>query len=164
MRAEDPRPEPDIEWPGLEVLARHCTEAGLIEKAAGLWGKAGRRSLARSAFAEAIEQLSRALDQIGALPATPALRSEQIKLQVASIAPLEHEVTNSGSDRAQLANIASQAKSVLGVDSLEAVADRGYFSGEEMCLLTLTCLCCRTRKRPGKFPGLIVFKDEWRDQ
>ena len=29
-----------------EILARHCTEAGLIEKAAGLWGKAGQRSLA----------------------------------------------------------------------------------------------------------------------
>jgi hypothetical protein len=42
---------------------------------------------------------------------------------------ITHEVTNSGSDRAQLANIASQAKSVLGVDSLEAIADRGYFSG-----------------------------------
>ena len=34
-----------------------------------------------------------------------------------------HEVTNSGSDRAQLANVASQAKEVLGVDELEAVAD-----------------------------------------
>ena len=45
---------------------------------------------------------------------------------------ITHEVTNSGSDRAQLANIASQAKSALGVDSLEAVADRGYFSGEEI--------------------------------
>ena len=43
-----------------------------------------------------------------------------------------HEVTNSGSDRAQLANVASQAKAVLGVDKLEAVADRGYFSGEEI--------------------------------
>ena len=32
-----------------ELLARHCTEAGLIEKAAGLWGKAGQRSLDRSA-------------------------------------------------------------------------------------------------------------------
>ena len=32
-----------------EILARHCTEAGLIEKAAGLWGKAGQRSLERSA-------------------------------------------------------------------------------------------------------------------
>jgi transposase/macrodomain Ter protein organizer (MatP/YcbG family) len=43
-----------------------------------------------------------------------------------------HEVTNTGSDRAQLANIASQAKEVLGVNELEAVADRGYFSGEEI--------------------------------
>jgi transposase len=43
-----------------------------------------------------------------------------------------HEVTNVGSDRAQLANIASQAKEVLGVDKLEAVADRGYFSGDEI--------------------------------
>ena len=33
-----------------ELLARHCTEAGLIEKAAGLWGKAGQRSLERSAL------------------------------------------------------------------------------------------------------------------
>jgi hypothetical protein len=43
-----------------------------------------------------------------------------------------HEVTNSGSDRAQLANGASQSKDGLGVDKLEAVADRGYFSGEEI--------------------------------
>jgi transposase len=45
---------------------------------------------------------------------------------------IAHEVTNSGSDRAQLANMATQAKAVLGVDKLEAVADRGYYSGEEI--------------------------------
>jgi transposase len=45
---------------------------------------------------------------------------------------IAHEVTNTGSDRAQLANIASQAKDALGVDKLEAVADRGYYSGEEI--------------------------------
>ena len=73
-----------------ELLARHCTEAGLIEKAAGLWGKAGQRSLARSALVEAAEQLTRALDQIATLPATPALRRDQIKLQVALITPLLH--------------------------------------------------------------------------
>ena len=73
-----------------ELLARHCTEAGLIEKAAGLWGKAGQRSLERSALVEAVEQLTRALDQIATLPATPALRREQIKLQVALINPLMH--------------------------------------------------------------------------
>ena len=44
-----------------ELLARHCTEAGLIEKAAILWGKAGQRSLERSALVEALEQLTRAL-------------------------------------------------------------------------------------------------------
>jgi predicted ATPase len=41
-----------------ELLARHCTEAGLIEKAVGLWGEAGLRSLERSALVEATEQLT----------------------------------------------------------------------------------------------------------
>jgi len=45
---------------------------------------------------------------------------------------IAHEVTNTGSDRAQLANMATQAKTVLGVDKLEVVADRGYYSGEEI--------------------------------
>jgi hypothetical protein len=43
-----------------------------------------------------------------------------------------HEVTNSGSDRAQLANMAKQAKAVLQTDALEAVADRGYFNSPEI--------------------------------
>jgi class 3 adenylate cyclase/predicted ATPase len=73
-----------------ELLARHYTEAGLIEMAAGLWGKAGQRSLARSALVEAAEQLTNALDQIASLPPTPALRREQIKLQVALINTLFH--------------------------------------------------------------------------
>ena len=73
-----------------ETLARHWTEAGVIGKAAGLWGKAGQRSLERSALVEAAAQIAQALDQIRALPATPALRHEEIKLQVALIAPLIH--------------------------------------------------------------------------
>ncbi len=73
-----------------ELLARHCTQAGLIEKSAALWGKAGRRSLERSALVEASEQLSRALTQISELHITPELRREQIQLQVASIMPLMH--------------------------------------------------------------------------
>src|ERR1700756_1358800 len=43
-----------------------------------------------------------------------------------------HEVTNVGSDRSQLARVARQAKAALQTDTLEAVADRGYFSGEEI--------------------------------
>ena len=73
-----------------ELLARHCTEAGLIEKAAGWWGKAGQRSLARSALVEAAEQLTRALGQIATLPPSAELRRAEIRLQVALINPLLH--------------------------------------------------------------------------
>jgi predicted ATPase len=73
-----------------ELLARHCTEARLIEKAASLWGKAGQRSIERSALVEAVEQLTRSLAQIATLPETPALRREQIKFQVALTLPLIH--------------------------------------------------------------------------
>ena len=43
-----------------------------------------------------------------------------------------HEVTNEGNDKAQLSNMAAQAKAALQVDALDAVADRGYFKGEEI--------------------------------
>jgi transposase len=43
-----------------------------------------------------------------------------------------HEVTNSGSDRSQLANMAKQAKAVLQAAELTAVADRGYFNSPEI--------------------------------
>jgi len=43
-----------------------------------------------------------------------------------------HEVTNVGSDRSQLYNMASQAKEAMDVEALEVVADRGYFKGEEI--------------------------------
>jgi predicted ATPase len=65
-----------------ELVARHLSEAGLIEKATTLWAKAGRRALARSALKEAAEQLSRALSLLGILPATAERRREQIKLQI----------------------------------------------------------------------------------
>jgi hypothetical protein len=65
-----------------ELLAHHFTEAGLTEAAIEWWGKAGQRSLERSALVEAVEQFTRALDQIENLSSTPALRQEQIKFQV----------------------------------------------------------------------------------
>jgi transposase len=43
-----------------------------------------------------------------------------------------HEVTNNGSDRRQLANMAKQAKSVIATEALTAVADRGYYRGEDI--------------------------------
>jgi predicted ATPase len=80
----------DIAESRPELLARHCTEGGLIEKAVGLWGEAGLRSLERSALVEAAEQLTQALTLIATLPATPALRRQEIELQVALITPFIH--------------------------------------------------------------------------
>src|SRR3979409_840687 len=43
-----------------------------------------------------------------------------------------HEVSNVGTDKSQLANMANQAKAALEAESPEAFADRGYFKGEEI--------------------------------
>jgi predicted ATPase len=66
-----------------ELLAHHFTQAGMTEAAIEWWRTAGQRSLGRSALLEGAEQLSRALGQIATLPATPDLRREEIKLEVA---------------------------------------------------------------------------------
>jgi hypothetical protein len=43
-----------------------------------------------------------------------------------------HEVTNVGSDRSQLSRMTEQARAAIGSETIEAVADRGYYSGEEI--------------------------------
>jgi transposase len=43
-----------------------------------------------------------------------------------------HEVTNVGTDRSQLAHVAKETKAVLEANTLDVVADRGYFSSEEI--------------------------------
>ena len=45
---------------------------------------------------------------------------------------IAHDVTNIGTDRAQLSRMAKQTKEILRTESLDVVADRGYFSGEEI--------------------------------
>jgi len=43
-----------------------------------------------------------------------------------------HEVTNIGTDRSQLARVAKDTKAILEAETLDVVADRGYFNGEEI--------------------------------
>jgi transposase len=45
---------------------------------------------------------------------------------------ITHEVTNDGTDRSQLSAMAKLAKATLGVENLDAVADRGYFDSEDI--------------------------------
>jgi class 3 adenylate cyclase/predicted ATPase len=51
-----------------ELFAQHYAEAGLVDKSVAYWGKAGHRSIACSAMAEAAGQFQKALDQLALLP------------------------------------------------------------------------------------------------
>jgi class 3 adenylate cyclase/predicted ATPase len=66
-----------------ELIAHHCTEAGLIEEAIQHLAKAGRQALERSANAEAVGHLSKALALLESLPARPQRNAAELDLLVA---------------------------------------------------------------------------------
>jgi hypothetical protein len=70
---------PEIMDSQPELLARHYAEAGLAEKSVAFWDKAGRRSAARSAMAEAAAQLQKGLDQLALLPDSPESRRRELE-------------------------------------------------------------------------------------
>ena len=59
---------PELTETQPELFALHYAEAGLVDKSIHYWGKAGRRSVARSAMAEAVSQLQKGLEQLALLP------------------------------------------------------------------------------------------------
>ena len=151
-----------------ELLARHCTEAGLIEKAVGLWDKTGQQSMTRSALAEADTQFARALDQISTLPATPARRREQIKLQVGRITPLMHikgyaaPETQAAAEQARLLIEQAEALGEPPEDALVLfsvlygfwAANLVAFNGEALCDLAAQFL--RLAEKRGATVPLMV--------
>ena len=56
----------------------------------------------------------------------------QVAVETENHLIVTHEVTTSGSDRSQLARVGKAAKTVMRADTLEAVADRGYFNSPEI--------------------------------
>ncbi len=66
-----------------ELFAQHYSQAGLIEKSVAYWTKAGRRSAARSAMAEAAAQFHKGLDQLALLPGTPERQRQELELRSA---------------------------------------------------------------------------------
>jgi len=62
-----------------ELFARHYAEAGLVEKSVAYWGRAGRRSAARSAMAEAAAQLQKGLDQLALLPDNRQRKEQELE-------------------------------------------------------------------------------------
>ena len=74
---------PEIKETQPELLAHHYTEAGLTEKAAGYWLRAGQQAVARSAMTEACSQLQKGLDLLTTLPDSPWRRQRELELQIA---------------------------------------------------------------------------------
>ena len=74
---------PDICETQPELLAHHCTEAGLYEQAIGYWQQAGQRASERSANLEAIGHLTTGLDVLKRLPDTPARTQQELVLHMA---------------------------------------------------------------------------------
>lgn len=64
------------------ALAHHYAEAGIPDKAASYWTKAGRLSLERSAMVEASAQLERALKLLADVPETTARRKQEVDLRL----------------------------------------------------------------------------------
>src|SRR5215472_5592879 len=63
-----------------ELFAQHYAQAGLVEKSVAFWGKAGRRSFARSAIAEAAAQFQKGLDELATLPDVPERQRQELEL------------------------------------------------------------------------------------
>jgi class 3 adenylate cyclase/ribosomal protein L40E len=79
---------PELVKSGAEIVAHHCTEAGLTEQAVRYWQKAGEGALARSANAEAIAHLTKGLELVVTLPDSSDRISKEIRLLVTLTTPL----------------------------------------------------------------------------
>ena len=86
---------PEIVEQQPELLAHHCTHAGLIEKAIVYLSRAGRQSLARSATSEAVAQLRKGLELLSGLPDGPDRWERELELQSALGAALVASQGNS---------------------------------------------------------------------
>jgi class 3 adenylate cyclase/predicted ATPase len=73
---------PEIAQTQPETLARHLTEAGLIEKAIGYWLRAGKNAALRSANAEAIVHLQRGLELLQSRGDDPAQKQVALEFEV----------------------------------------------------------------------------------
>jgi class 3 adenylate cyclase/predicted ATPase len=77
---------PEIVAAQPALMAQHCAEAGLNEKAVGQWLKAGQHAVTRSGMAEAVIQLKKGLNLLASMPDGPWRWNQELNLQV-TIAP-----------------------------------------------------------------------------
>jgi hypothetical protein len=125
----------DLQEPSEELAAK---TAHLREKLVKLDGEIQRLAAMEKLMLASPDQQISLTDPDGRSMATSGRGSGvvgynvQVAVDTQHHLIVTHEVTNDGSDRAQLATVASRAKDALSVDKLEAVADRGYYSSGEI--------------------------------
>ena len=95
-----------------EIVARHCTEAGMSEAAIRWWHQAGELALRRSAFTEAIAHLDKAIGLVEGLADGPDSRLTRLRLQIAKgnalIASQGHHALATTAAFARARDLASQ--------------------------------------------------------
>jgi hypothetical protein len=112
--------------------------ARLKEKIAGLKEQMEKLKDLEAKMNEAPDQQISLTDPDARSMATSGRGSGLVGYNVQAAVDAEHhlivafDVTNSGSDRDQLSKMANQVRDAMGVKKLTAVADRGYFKGEEI--------------------------------
>lgn len=115
-----------------------ATKGRLKERLAKVQEEAQRLKLLEEQVLEAPDQQVSLTDPDSRIMATRGRSSVMVGYNVQSAVDtenhliVEHEVTNVGHDRSQLANIAKKAKDALEADDLEVLADRGYYNGAEI--------------------------------
>ena len=75
---------------------------------------------------------------------------------------VDHQVTNIGNDRSQLATMAKRARTAMQAEHIEVVADRGYFSGEEIVAceeVGITAYVPRPQTSNNQAKGLFGKRD-----
>jgi class 3 adenylate cyclase/tetratricopeptide (TPR) repeat protein len=119
---------PDVMTGEPEILARHFTEAGIIDLATSYWLKAGNRALSRSANAEAVKHLRRGI----ALTQELAQSSERVRKELDFYLALGPAVAATEGDAAhETSRVFQHARDLLG--------DGGTLK-EQMTILWGTCL------------------------
>ena len=102
---------PDVVTSEPEILARHFTEAGIIDLATSYWLKAGNRALGRSANAEAVKHLRRGIELTQELAQSP----ERVRKELDFYLALGPAVAATEGDAAQeTSRVFSRARDLLG--------------------------------------------------
>ena len=77
----------EAQFPGIaatqpELLAHHCSEAGLKEQAVAYWEQAGDKAIKQSAYVEAVHHLNKGLVLLETLPASSAHAAQELRLRM----------------------------------------------------------------------------------